>query len=430
MNQEVTIGSSEVRGNACVVEVHFLPGVMDPVAASTREALLELMPGLDGERVEVRTADRYDFTFASSSERADADTLRSFASGHLANGVVQSIHLEPHHPAAFEHGRPYRMTLLHIPLRDLSDEELAKLSRTAHLFLSLEEMRTIQKYYREQGREPTDIELETFAQTWSEHCVHKTLKSPVRYVEKRGRGAEGARGPEERRQDEEVASIDSSSTPRPLDPSVPSSRFYDNLLKSTIAAATKYLRENDTGIGDWLVSVFDDNSGIVRFDDTFGVCIKVETHNHPSAMEPYGGAATGIGGCIRDIIGTGLAARPVANLDVFCVAGSRDEGTKGRRDGGTQGSSDEGSSSTEIGHDTGMIAPPHSFPSSLRPFVPPSLPQGVIPPPADPHPRHRRCPRLWQSHGHPHRRRRGLLRPGLRGQPAGLRRVRRDYSAG
>ena len=92
-----------------------------------------------------------------------------------------------------------------------------------------------------------------------------------------------------------------------------------NLLKSTVAAATFKLKE-DTDIGDWLVSVFDDNAGIVKFDDTHGVAIKVETHNHPSALEPYGGAATGIGGCIRDIMGTGLSAKPIASTDVFCVA--------------------------------------------------------------------------------------------------------------
>ena len=314
VNQVATVGSRDVGGGVAVVEVHYLPGVMDPVAASTRDAILELLPDLDPDTVEVRTGFRYDFVFDSSDAVADGDALRTFASGHLANAVVQSIHLGPHHPAAFEHGRPYRMTLVHVPLRDLNDEELKQLSRSAHLFLSLGEMRTIREYYREQGREPTDIELETFAQTWSEHCVHKTLKSPVRY-EERGGGAEGRRD-----EGEDLGGTDVAShlAHQPLNTSAP--RLYDNLLKDTIAAATKYLRENDEGIGEWLVSVFDDNSGIVRFDDTFGVCIKVETHNHPSAMEPYGGAATGIGGCIRDIIGTGLAARPVANLDVFCVA--------------------------------------------------------------------------------------------------------------
>ena len=88
----------------------------------------------------------------------------------------------------------------------------------------------------------------------------------------------------------------------------------DNLLKQTIFKATKDLNL------DWLVSVFADNAGVVRFDDEFDVCFKVETHNHPSAIDPYGGANTGLGGVIRDPLGTGLGAKPVCNTDVFCVA--------------------------------------------------------------------------------------------------------------
>lgn len=94
-----------------------------------------------------------------------------------------------------------------------------------------------------------------------------------------------------------------------------------NLLKSTVAAATHRLMSDEGQEKiDWCLSVFEDNAGVIAFDDDHAVCIKVETHNHPSALEPYGGAATGIGGCIRDIIGTGLGAKPIAATDVFCVA--------------------------------------------------------------------------------------------------------------
>src|SRR5213078_1942092 len=72
--------------------------------------------------------------------------------------------------------------------------------------------------------------------------------------------------------------------------------------------------------GPQCLSVFKDNAGVIAFDEQFGICFKVETHNHPSAIEPYGGSATGVGGCIRDILGTGLSAKPIANTDVFCVA--------------------------------------------------------------------------------------------------------------
>ena len=89
---------------------------------------------------------------------------------------------------------------------------------------------------------------------------------------------------------------------------------FDNLLADTIAAATHELNR------DWCLSVFVDNAGIIAFDDKYGVAFKVETHNHPSAIEPYGGAATGVGGCIRDIMGCGLGAKPIASTDVFCLA--------------------------------------------------------------------------------------------------------------
>jgi phosphoribosylformylglycinamidine synthase len=133
-------------------------------------------------------------------------------------------------------------------------------------------------------RDPTDLELETLAQTWSEHCVHKTLKSAVDYV-----GDDFGK------------------------PGVTTARF-ENLLKETIASATRRLDR------DWCLSVFVDNAGVIAFDDEFGVAFKVETHNHPSAIEPYGGAATGVGGCIRDIMGCGLGAKPIASTDVFCLA--------------------------------------------------------------------------------------------------------------
>ena len=95
----------------------------------------------------------------------------------------------------------------------------------------------------------------------------------------------------------------------------------DNLLKHTVAAATHQLMDaSKPGAIDWCLSVFVDNAGVIAFDESHAVCIKVETHNHPSAIEPYGGAATGIGGCIRDVMGTGLAAKPIASTDVFCVA--------------------------------------------------------------------------------------------------------------
>ncbi len=330
---------------AAAVEVHYLPGVMDPVAESTQDAIREMLPHVN--EVLVRTGTRYELL---SEEPVAPAAAEAFARQHLANTVVQSVHARAYHPDAFPHGTPYAFELRHIPIRDLDDAALEVMSRQAHLFLSLDEMRAIQQHYREADREPTDVELETLAQTWSEHCVHKTLKSTIEYQP-------------------------SNTDPHPdLFRNKPGHEVHPdgrvtirNLLKSTVAAATFTLRDRWQGTdrADWLVSVFDDNAGIVRFDDTHGIAIKVETHNHPSALEPYGGAATGIGGCIRDIMGTGRVAKPIANTNVFCVA-FPESGSK-NPEGGNAGASD-GDPSAE-GADTSHFLLPTS-----------GLPQGVIPP--------------------------------------------------
>src|SRR6201999_3461324 len=105
--------------------------------------------------------------------------LQTIASRILANGVIEYVHFEPFVPTQFEAGREYQFQLKHVSLLNLDDAQLAKLSREGHLFLSFSEMKAAKAYFRDRGREPTDIELETLAQTWSEHCVHKTLKSAV-----------------------------------------------------------------------------------------------------------------------------------------------------------------------------------------------------------------------------------------------------------
>ncbi len=308
ITQTVSLGATAVREGDAVVEVHYQPGVMDPVAQSTRDAIVEMLPELSADEVEVRTGFRYDFV-GGVSDRA---VLHALAERSLANTVIQDIHDTPYLPGHFQSGSAYSLRITHVPLLNLDDDGLMKLSREGHLFLSLDEMRAIRDYFRSLpggGRDPSDIELETIAQTWSEHCVHKTLKSTVRYRETTSPRAASGHSP---------SIADFLAHPgheRNADGSI----TIHNLLKSTVAAATHELMAK-TDLGDWCVSVFKDNAGIVKFDDADGVCIKVETHNHPSAIEPYGGAATGIGGCIRDVMGTGLAARPIANTDVFCVA--------------------------------------------------------------------------------------------------------------
>jgi len=265
------------------IEVHLKPGVMDPVAASAEMVLRDRGVAVR----QIRTGKAF-----LLGKHLDRPTLERIASRVLANGVIESVHFEAFLPKELPTGRDHPFELRHVAIRDLNDEQLRKLSREGHLFLSLGEMKTVQDYFRAQKREPTDIELETLAQTWSEHCVHKTLKGAV-----------------------DVSVLDDAGK-------TIGTRRYGNLIKDTIFASTRELMDKATAskAPPFCLSVFKDNAGVIVFDEDDAVCTKVETHNHPSAIEPYGGSATGIGGCIRDIMGTGLSARPVASTDVFCVA--------------------------------------------------------------------------------------------------------------
>ncbi len=254
------------------------PGVMDPVAESVLDAARDLGTPL----LAVRTFRRY---FGPENiPSADRDLLFRKV---LANDAIEQVIVGPLKAEHFALGKPYSFKKTVVPLLNLTDDALVKLSKDGQLALNLDEMKTVQAHFKEQGRDPSDVELESVAQTWSEHCSHKTLKGTIDYT----LIADGER-----------------KTIR-----------YGNLLKETIFGATQELRKR-FGADDWCVSVFADNAGVVTFDDNFHACIKVETHNHPSAIEPYGGANTGLGGVIRDPMGTGLGAKPICNTDVFCFA--------------------------------------------------------------------------------------------------------------
>jgi phosphoribosylformylglycinamidine synthase len=256
--------------------VHVLPkaGVTDPAGLTAQAAAAAL-----GHRVVVRSLRKY---WLPALDAADITRL---AEKLLANDAIQDVVVGPLAISSLSGGRTWSFARETIPLAGLDDAALEKLSRERCLALTVRELHAVRDYFGAVGRDPFEIELETIAQTWSEHCCHKTLTSAVDHV-----GPAGA-------------------------------ARYDNLLKETVFAATRTIRES-LGPRDWCVSVFKDNSGVVRFDGDHDICVKVETHNHPSAIEPYGGAATGLGGVIRDVLGTGLGAKPIANLDVFCVAPS------------------------------------------------------------------------------------------------------------
>ncbi|HWB19957.1 MAG TPA: phosphoribosylformylglycinamidine synthase subunit PurS, partial [Phycisphaerales bacterium] len=244
ITQRAVIGAAE-HGGGALVEVHPLPGVMDPDAEAVELALRTSQ----GVEAKVLTGKRYEFEGLHQPEARDV------AERLLANSVIQAIHDEPYHPEKLPSGKKYELVVRDVALRDLSDEALMKLSRQGHLFLSLDEMRGIQAYYKQLGREPREIELETLAQTWSEHCVHKTLKSTMRYADRAEGGQAHASRPGH------TVNVDGSVTIK-------------NLLKSTVAAATHELMAD--GI-DWCLSVFEDNSGVIEFDDDYAVCFKVET---------------------------------------------------------------------------------------------------------------------------------------------------------
>ncbi|MCA8966012.1 MAG: phosphoribosylformylglycinamidine synthase subunit PurL [Planctomycetes bacterium] len=252
-------------------------GVTDPVAHSVQKALGDM--GLPV--VETGTYRVFDVRAAADATPIEGRQLLNAARRALANDVVQEVLLD-HLPARLPGAAGAADLGVHpIPLAHLGKDGLEKLSADGGLALDGEEMLAIQAHFAAAGRAPMRMELETLAQTWSEHCKHKTLTGRVRFED----GAAGGQ-----------------------------SKVIDNLLRSTIAHVTRTLDR------DFCVSVFVDNAGIIKFDDEDSVCIKVETHNRPSAIEPFGGAGTGVGGVIRDVLGTGLGARPIANTDVFCFA--------------------------------------------------------------------------------------------------------------
>jgi phosphoribosylformylglycinamidine synthase II len=159
--------------------------------------------------------------------------------------------------------------VLEVVTAKATDEQLSEINSELSLGFSLQELKDIQAYFTKEKRNPTDVELQTISQTWSEHCCHKTFKGKIQFDGKE----------------------------------------IESLFKTYIAKATKQIK------APWCVSVFEDNAGIIKFDKGYGIAAKVETHNHPSAVEPFGGAATGVGGVIRDILG--VWADPIACTDVL-----------------------------------------------------------------------------------------------------------------
>jgi phosphoribosylformylglycinamidine synthase subunit PurSL len=284
-----------------VAQIRFLPGVTDNVGRTATEALSLLSPFAREHEVTVYTGKAV--YFYGDLGRAEVEKV-AFES--IGNALIEEVQVyswnEYYIPERFDRQKVPEVMLQEeakveiIPL-SVDNQSLERMSRDRCWALTLQEMQTIRSYYDrpevKKRREtaglpaaPTDVEMEILAQTWSEHCKHKIFAAEIDYTEKEG--ASPALG----------------------------AFTVKSVFKSYIRKVTEELKEERQL--PWLVSVFTDNAGVVRFDPQVDLCIKVETHNSPSALDPYGGALTGIVGVNRDVLGCGLGARPIANTDVFC----------------------------------------------------------------------------------------------------------------
>lgn len=249
-------------------EAGFHPGVTDNAGASAREAL-GFHPWLKGRNIEVHSG---------HSERGVA-RARSNPLLHWEKTLTASeAFAHPHWQEVAVEERPVRYIDLNV-----DDSTLVKLNDENWWALTLEELKLVREFFSSQKRVPTDLEMEIIAQTWSEHCKHKIFRALIDY--------------------EDVKTGEKKTI--------------HSLFKTFVKGTTdEVIRRRNP---DWLISLFHDNAGIVRWDPQVDVAVKVETHNSPSALDPYGGALTGILGVNRDILGVGMGARPVANTDVFCL---------------------------------------------------------------------------------------------------------------
>jgi phosphoribosylformylglycinamidine synthase II len=260
VNQIYTLNRPLLNGTRNIIEVAYKPGVMNPEV----DSIVKTAKDLGITPIAADSSHEYAF-YGKLSKKT---LLNIAAKIQLLNPTIE--HVITKEPETLLIQGDLGKTDI-IPLRSASDKELVELSKDT-LFLNLSEMQAIQKYFRGINRDPTDCELEVLAQTWSEHCVHKTFKADL---------------------------------------------IIDGKKKNSLFSRIKNTAK---GHDDLIVSAFVDNSGVIDFYDGYAICGKVETHNSPSAIEPYGGAMTGSGGVIRDVLGTGQGAKVLMASDVFCFA--------------------------------------------------------------------------------------------------------------
>ena len=275
------------------IEVGYLPGVTDNVGNTARETIADFMHMSQEDTLKVYSSKVY---LISGTLKMDDVKKIAFS---LYNPLIERSYVSNAHEIKKDKGLPLvapevklekKIPVVSVSLR-VPDEELVKIgkegimdengTRRGPLALDLTSMKVIQEYFNKLGRDPRDIELESLAQTWSEHCKHTIFANPIDDIT-------------------------------------------DGLYKTYIKGATNLIRKNK-GKDDFCVSVFSDNSGGIVFDENYLITHKVETHNSPSALDPFGGAITGIVGVNRDTVGFGLGAKPVANAFGFCFGNPDDE---------------------------------------------------------------------------------------------------------
>lgn len=279
-----------------MVWVSFKPGVTDNVGKTSSEAIFDAT----GKKAYVYTSKQY----LIKGKISDED-IKKISEKILCNPLIENykiIKKESFGKSGVDKILPKVNLKDEIKVSEIdlnvSDKKLMEISAERVLALNLNEMKKISLYYKNEkileerkkyglSGKPTDVELEAIAQTWSEHCKHKIFNAEIHYTEN---------GKTEK---------------------------IDSLFKTYIFRATEEIRKKlgeKVGKKDYLVSVFSDNAGIIKFNDKWNFVMKVETHNAPSALDPYGGALTGIVGVNRDVLGTGLGAKPIFNTDVLCFA--------------------------------------------------------------------------------------------------------------
>ncbi len=301
VTQDYSLGPLALDWNArfdWLIEVGFRPGVTDNEGRTAAQALSYMLGRKLAPGEAVYTSVQH--LVSGKLSREDAETI---AKKLLANELIQrwtvmsrdefvaAGGLQPFAPKVTGENRGQ---VVEIDL-DVSDEELIRISKEGILALTLDEMKLIRDYFKRPdivaarremglGEKVTDLELEALAQTWSEHCKHKIFNGNITYEDETGQ-----------------------------------KRRVESLFATYIRNPTEEIRAS-RGENDWCLSVFKDNAGVIRFNKDWNVVFKVETHNSPSALDPYGGALTGIVGVNRDPFGTGMGARLVCNTDVFCFA--------------------------------------------------------------------------------------------------------------